>query len=365
MQLPDHGANPNTLFQRLGLALPKEVVDLSENVNALGQPAGAKKVWETLFSHIGSYPHMEGEPLRSELAAYLSIDQTYITLTNGAAEALMTIAQFVRGRKAVLLEPSFSEYKRTLLAQDIAVQSVVVDDICTYAVPFEKLCEQLTDNSVLYICNPNNPTGVCQTFETMRQLVHLTREKGALLVVDEAFIDFTDEASSVVHLVADNPHLIVLRSMTKMYGLAGVRLGYIVSQQTPTIAKLLPHWSVSYVALELGRFCLKQQEFVKESRRYSDTTRKKMRSFLQDRQCIVTESAVNFLTFKPPFDVKPFYRYLLKHGIVTRHTENFVGLDGKWLRIGMKEHEKLQLFMERWRQYENDLLHSPRGNRVE
>lgn len=365
MHLPDHGANPNSLFHQLGLEVPEEMIDLSENVNALGQPQGMEQVWTETFHQIGSYPHMQGEPFRSKLASHIHVKTNYVTLTNGAAEGLMAIAQLMRGRKAIVLEPSFSEYKRTLASQNIAIQSVIVEDICTYAIPFQKLEAILTNESVLYICNPNNPTGVCQTLEAMQQLVELTAQKGAKLVVDEAFIDFTNEASSVIHLVEQYPHLFVLRSMTKMYGLAGVRLGYVVSQQAVHVAQLLPHWSVSNVALGLGMFCLQQQSFVEKSRTYSDHMREKMRMFLLSRDCNVTNSAVNFLTFKPPFEVKPFYRYLLQYGIVTRHSENFIGLDGQWLRIGIKEQYKLQLFIERWRQYENDSLHSPRTDRVE
>ena len=365
MYLPDHGANPKALYERLGLTMPEQVIDLSENVNALGQPAGMKEVWQQLFTTLSAYPHMQAEPLRSELASGLSVDASHVVVTNGAAEGLMALAQLVKGREAILLEPSFSEYKRTLQQQGIEVLPLLVDDICSYQVPLERLAEMLHEKSVLYICNPNNPTGVCQSRKMMLQLVELTKKYGAWLIVDEAFIDFTNESSSVVDLVKSNPHLFVLRSMTKMYALASARLGYVVSQQATKLAQFLPHWSVSGVAIELGRFCLQQHDFVKQSKEFSDEQRLDLQHFLRARGCLVTDSSTNFLAFKPPFAVKPFYTYLLSHGIVTRHTENFLGLDGDWLRIGMKDALALAVFKERWQHYENDSLHSPRTNGME
>lgn len=365
MYLPDHGANPYTLYEQLNMKKPDRLIDLSENVNALGQPDGMEKVWQRLFSTIGAYPHMEGEPLRSELAQMHHVLREHVVVTNGAAEGLMAIAQLLKGREAIVLEPSFSEYKRTLRTHGVNVQSLIVDQICDYSIPFYQLEQLLTPNHALYICNPNNPTGVCQTADTMQRLIDLTKRKGALLIVDEAFMDFTEEASSVVGDVMKHPHLIVLRSMTKMYALAGVRLGYIVSQYAQDLAKLLPHWSVSGVAIELGRFCIQQKEFVAKSRMFSNQQRAMMRSFLIEKGATVSNSAVNFISFKPPFETAPFYRYLLERGVVTRHSENFLGLDGEWLRIGMKSEEALQALQEGWLQYENNILYSSRSNRVE
>lgn len=364
MSYPSHGANPSTLYQQLHIKQPLNVFDLSENVNALGTPVSLKETWTNAFDEISGYPHELAEPFRSEVAKKHNVSPEHFVVGNGAAELLMAIAQLFRGKNAIVMEPSFSEYKRTLHQQKIHIESIIVEDLCSYQLPIEKIKKAMLQADIFYLCNPNNPTGVCLNREIIQKCIEYGREANCAIVIDEAFMDFTDETNSVIDLVETYEHLFVLRSMTKMFGLAGVRLGYLISQQASAIRNVLPHWNVSQIAILLGCQCLKEDDFVIKSKQYSDHARKKIKTFLVNHHCTVTESAVNFITFQPPWPTEPFYLYLLKEGIVTRHTKNFVGLEGNWLRIGMKDETMLNKFMSGFLQYEN-IFNSTRSNRME
>ncbi|WP_332649576.1 pyridoxal phosphate-dependent aminotransferase [Lysinibacillus sp. 54212] len=357
MALPAHGANALALYRQLQLPMPEKIYDLSENVNVLGSPSSIKKLWPALLESVGSYPDMLAEPFRSKVASVHRVPNDFVVVGNGAAELLMAIAQFFREKHAIIVEPSFSEYKRTLLQQNVHVESIVVEDICLYKLPMQALKKAMDKGDVIYLCNPNNPTGVLTAREEIEELLAYGEKVGCAVVVDEAFMDWTDEKESVIDLTVRYANLFVLRSMTKMYALAGVRLGYLVSRHASNIYNYLPHWSVSGIAIAIGCQCLEESAFVQISGENSTKMRTAMSHFLMQHGCAVTASEANFLTFKLPmgWSVPEAYLYFLQHGIVLRHTENYIGLDGQWFRIGMKDEEAMNEFTKRFVEYENNL----------
>lgn len=336
MQLPAHGANAGALYKAMNLPMPQHVIDVSENVNSAGTPACVKEQWQRLFEMVSSYPNEQAEPFRSIAAKTHSVPANHLLVTNGAAEGLMVLAQRFSSQHVALLEPSFSEYRRTLIAQNCIVHEVVVEDVATYQIDEKKLAEQLAVVQACYICNPNNPTGVLFTKEWLEQLIK--DYPHCEFVIDEAFMDWTDEAESVITLTDAYPNLFVLRSMTKMYAIAGVRLGYVIGQRVRELVSYLPHWNVGGIAIEVGCLCLQETEFVEASRKASAALRIIMKRDLQQLGCDVSNSSANFLLFclPPHLQADDFFEQLLKRGIVLRHTENYVGLNGRWFRIAVK-----------------------------
>ncbi|WP_339216164.1 aminotransferase class I/II-fold pyridoxal phosphate-dependent enzyme [Solibacillus sp. FSL W8-0372] len=339
MQLPAHGANAAVLYKAMNLKMPDQVIDVSENVNHLGVPKLVEQQWPNLLEKITGYPDEQAEPFRSQAADVHEVAAQHVVVTNGAAEGLMALAQLFKGYEVALLQPSFSEYARTLKQQNCVIHSILADDIETYRFNEEILEKQLKDVHACYICNPNNPTGVLMKKNWIEQLVK--KYPHCNFVVDEAFMDWTDESESVIPLVNSYPNLFVVRSMTKMYALAGIRLGYVIGQQAEEIRHYLPHWNVSAIANEIGCLCLQDKDIVKESREKSSRLRSQMVVDLKLISCKVSNSAANFLLFQLPKQYNPddFFTYLLERGIVLRHTKNYVGLDGAWFRIAVKSEE--------------------------
>ncbi|MEO4052908.1 aminotransferase class I/II-fold pyridoxal phosphate-dependent enzyme [Solibacillus sp. CAU 1738] len=358
MQYPAHGANPATLYEKLGLAMPAQVIDLSENVNHFGYPQSFADIWPTLLEKIQYYPHEDAEPLRSKLAFLHKVKTEHIVIGNGAAELLMALSKLYANDKVAILHPSFSEYTRTLQQQNVQIISIIVDDIASYTLPMGEIKEAMRKARAIYFCNPNNPTGVVIQKEQLIEIISFGEQVNCDVIVDEAFMDWTDESHSVINLVETYGHIFVMRSMTKMFSMAGVRLGYCLSQQAATLKSNLPHWNVSGVAIELGLQALEEGVFCEKSRKYAQEMRERITQFLLDNGCIVTQSETNYIAFCLPkyLDATDFYLSLLKEGIVLRHTQNFIGMDGQWFRLALKDEWKMEQFKGKFLNYANNNL---------
>lgn len=352
-----HGANYEALYKQFQLDMPKKVYDLSENVNYLGVPEVIKNIWPQLISSISTYPHPEAEPLRTLLAQKHDVASEQIVVGNGAAELLTFFAHRFNGKKVIIVHPTFSEYEQTLKAAGAELIDIMIENVNDYELPIGLIKQSMNDASCIYFCNPNNPTGALIKRNLLEQLIQYGQEVGCEIVVDEAFMDWTDEANSVIPLVSEFEHVTVFRSMTKMYSIAGIRLGYLVgsSNLVQQLKRQLPHWNVNGLANELGQLCLQDDSFRTKSIEKSDAIKKEITHFLQQHDCTVLNSAANFLCFQlnDQEKTRDFYFYCLKQGVVLRHTENYKGLNGKWLRIGMKDTDAMNALkncIEKWYQ---------------
>lgn len=346
MQLPEHGANPLRLFDRLGMEVPDRVLDFSENVNPLGIPEGVRGIWPDLLSALPHYPDPEGEPFRSAAAAFHSVSGNQVLAGNGAAELFSVIAERYRDRKALLIHPTFSEYRATLLSKGATCIDLVTDP-ADPGFPVDRVLDRMADADVLYVCNPNNPTGVRIPEETIRRLADHGLRTGCELVIDEAFMDFAGESHSFIPDLADFPNTVVVRSMTKMYGIPGIRLGYMIGSADRIAAhrNAVPHWNVNGIASRVGTLCFDEEEFRIRTIRYCREERRQLAGFLKAAGCTVTESETNYISFLPEKSAG-LYRAMLRQGIVLRHSENFLGMDGAWFRVGIKEREKMKILKE-------------------
>lgn len=338
MSLPSHGANPHRLYEQLQIAMPPVIYDFSENVNPRGIPAEITNAWPSLIAKLSAYPDPLGEPFLTDIAAYHDVSKEALFVGNGAAEILMLLAERYRGKRAVILHPTFSEYEATLRAKEVFIHREMMDE--HLHIPMEKVKEAMTTADVIYICTPNNPTGILPSQEVLQTIIEHGRAVHCDVVLDEAFIDFVDERLSFIPKSMTETHVIIVRSMTKMFAIAGIRLGYVIAHPSiiEQIRSMAPHWNVNGLAAEIGTLCLQAQSFIEETKAEVAVERMKMQQFLQQYGCTVTDSVANFLCFrlKNPQNTRDFYEYLLHRGIVLRHTENYPGLNGEWLRIGIK-----------------------------
>ena len=350
MRLPEHGANPHALYTRLGLEVQEDVIDFSENVNPAGLPESVATMWPDLIKKLIVYPNPDAEPFLSAAAEFHSIDKASVFAGNGAAELLALLAERYRGGKAIVIHPTFSEYEATLTAKNVEIIRVVASEKKGFKLPLEEVLSEMASASVVYLCTPNNPTGIMPARSDLLEIVRRGAEVNCEIVLDEAFIDFIDESLSFIAELTNNPHVIVVRSMTKMYAIPGIRLGYVVAN--PTIIKEIkafaPHWNVNGIAAHIGAVCLTETDFRAQGILHSTHEREKMTKFLRKSHCEVIDGAANFISFTPGFgrDTQKLYRDMLKRGIVLRHSENFIGMDGKWLRIGMKKESEMNRLKE-------------------
>lgn len=350
MQLPEHGANPHRLYEKMGIPMPAILYDFSENVNPFGLPKKISEVWQSLLKEVSAYPDPHGEPFLSAASEFHNISKDHLLIGNGAAEILALLAERYRGRTALVVHPTFSEYEGTLTAKQVKIHRLIAKESAGFQLPVEAIQEAMHVADVLYLCTPNNPTGVLPSKATLTALLEHGKATQCDVVLDEAFIDFVDEDLSFMSKIKAYNHLIVVRSMTKMYAIPGIRLGYVAANKEviQEIKQFAPHWNVNGIAAAIGALCFHEQEFVEKTKLHSEHERRELTNFLTAHQCIVTESVANFITFKlsDTFKTKQLYEDLLKKGIVLRHTENFRGMNGNWLRVGMKTTEQMSRLRE-------------------
>lgn len=352
MSLPNHGANPHHVYRNLGLTPPERIIDFSENVNPFGPPESLQATWNNFQNSMRLYPDPVGEPFRTNVARYHDIQAESVFVGNGAAEVFSLLAERYRGKRAILVHPTFSEYEATLKVRHVEIVHVFMKNIITGELPVDELKKQMHLADVLYLCTPNNPTGTMPKRVVIEDLVEYGKLSNCEIVLDEAFIDFiSEEASFISNRLA--PHVIVVRSMTKMYAMPGLRLGYMAAAPhiVQEIQQLAPHWNVNGVAVEVGGLVIKEDAYRKKTIQHSVDMRLDISEFLTGYGCEVTQSQANFLLFKPKQQDPDFFHHVLRKGIVLRHTENFHGLNGQWYRIGMKTEEEMGILkkeLEAW-----------------
>lgn len=353
MQLPEHGANSKRLYASLNMTMPDRVLDFSENCNPVGPPSSVKDAWPQLFEKLAGYPDPDGQPFLSAAAAFHDVPESRVLVGNGAAELLSLIAGQYYGKRVVLIDPAFSEYRATLEVNGAQVEALQASEADGFRLPMREILAALPNADAIYLCTPNNPTGVMPSEDELSTIIDAAARNGADVVLDEAFIDFFDESRSFIGQAANYPNLTVVRSMTKMYAIPGIRLGYLVAdaERVRTLKRQAPHWHINGLAAEIGVLCLGESAYREQAITHAKTERLDMTRFLRSYGAEVLDSDANYLVMKPQQHTGQLYRDLLAQGFVLRHSENFRGMDGRWLRIGMKSSammDELRGAMDTW-----------------
>lgn len=348
--LPAHGANPSQLYAQLDMKQPDTLIDFSENTNPYGIPSFLTEDCEKYQTLIGVYPEPHSETLVQVLAKKHQVKKEHVLVGNGATECIYLLAHSFSRKKVLIVEPTFTEYKKALEQYDCQVDAFVLREEEEFQCAFDKLAKRAQDYDAVFICNPNNPTGVLYESDSFITFILKMNEQKKYVVIDEAFIDFVQNGTSMISYCRSFDYLIILRSLTKIFHLAGVRIGYLVSANPQTIAHIKQWqqpWSVNALAQQLALRCVDQSSFIHQIQEYIAQERVKMTAFLTTYHFPFIPSETNFLLIKAPLgqSTESLFYFLLKEGIVPRHTYNFETLQGEYLRIAIKrpkENERLK-----------------------
>ena len=327
-----HGAHGEAISRTLR-APDAGFLDFSQNINPLGAPPAALEAAQrALAEEAGRYPDLSYARLRAALGAYLGVDPENVVPTNGGAEALFLAARAVGGRGAALiLEPTFSEYAAAAGAAGMGV----VRRVCRRPeTGFRLDPEALTDLdgvAAVFLCNPNNPTGEALGRGEVLEIAARVREAGAVLILDEAFVDFVPEWS--VAGEADDS-LFVARSFTKFFAIPGLRLGCLVCQDAPRVQALQPSWPVNTVAAAAGIAAARDADFARRSVGEVERLRGELSAALGSLPGLeVFPGAANFLLVRGPVSLP---EKLARRGILVRGCEPFAGLGPGFFRVAVR-----------------------------
>lgn len=314
----------------------KKVIDFSANINPLGAPLRLKEFRES----IEHYPEPDSSSLKKLLAKIHSIKPDNIAIGNGSIELIYLLPRVLPIKKVVIPIPSFSEYE--FAARSCGFKPVFVKQ------SIETLKKRVSNNSLIFLCNPNNPTGKLFKPGQIKDLLAVCKRKSGYLVIDEAFIDFTPGANSFIKSASRVNNLIVLRSLTKIYALAGLRIGYLAANKN--IVKKLTAcqypWNVNSLALAAAKEALSNKTYLKKT----GALIKKEKKYLWDNLRLIKgveifESDANyFLCRLKRGTAAELKKKLLKRNILIRDCGNFRGLDKSYFRVAVRrrpENKKL------------------------
>ena len=352
--LKGHGGNINNICNTYGLN-PDEIIDFSASINPLGYPDSVHKVILERFNDILNYPDSECTNLRKTIAEKYHCNTTNVIIGNGSNELFYLIPRALKPKQGVILQPTFSEFKDALCNANVKIIEIINNS--------ESLKISLSDSKlksfkegVVFLCNPNNPTGQLVTKEEILEFAKDCPKR--LIIVDEAFMDFVEEEEkysvTIEALSLDN--LIVVRSLTKFYGFPGLRLGYLIACES-TINILLRYkepWTVNALAQIAGQVAINDKEFVLRTKSFMFLEK----SFLYEGLSRITglypfHPSANFILVKIGVDGKTssiIHDLLIKNNIVIRDCSNFVGLSDKYFRVAVRSREENQRLLSTLRE---------------
>ena len=341
-----HGGDVWQVAQEFGIPA-KQLLDFSANINPRGLPQRARLRLERDAANsqlLSLYPDPEARCLRQALSAKFEIPSDSIVIGPGAEALLAPILRSSGAKRAVVPVPAFSEYRRVCEQQQI-----------TYApIPREHLRErlQIGRGDVVILNNPHNPTGSMVEASEVLSILDQTRSAAATLLVDEAFIDYAPHAS-VVKTAAVEPGLVVLRSLTKLYGCPSLRVGYAVAppETAQQIASLLPTWAVTQLALNALTEAVADREYAEQSLQENELARERLAVSIRALGIAVPPSAANYLLLElsasMPCASELRIRMIEKHHILIRNCDSYEGMEpGRFVRVAVRSAADNQRLLE-------------------
>lgn len=300
------------------------LLEFSANVNP-EIPDGVEAVYESALSESRRYPDDSYRAFREAGADVVGCDPNQVVSTAGGLEAIrLAIATQIEPGDTVLVpKPSFSEYAREIKLQGGTPEFVSAKKLLT--------CD--TEAAAMAIvCNPNNPTGRAYDHENLQAFARQCRQTDTTLLVDEAFLSFTDRPS-----MAGTDGVIVARSLTKLYGLPGLRAGYAVGtgQDLDLLTTARRAWSVSVPAATVGTYCLGRASFAEQTRERVAKERERMRKALDSKFDTSPSGAPFLLLDVGDRSVEEIVEHCREQGIAIRDARTFRGLDSH-IRVAIR-----------------------------
>lgn len=349
----DHGGMIYDAARQLACR-PSEILDMSASINPLGLSSAVRAACLAALEQVHHYPDPVAHKLTQALANHYRVAPETVIAANGSTHLIHLLPAVFSGSRALIVAPAFSEYRHALVRHGWQASYHLLTAEDNFALDLERLLEQLTAErpQLLFLCNPANPSGTLHPPSLITKLVTACHTTGTLLVLDEAFMDFCgDKHSSVSTVVASNQG-IVLRSLTKFYALAGLRLGCALA--SPQLAEqlrcALPPWDVNTVAQFAGVAALADHQYAAETCELIDDERHLMTGTLSRLPGItVFPSTVNYLLMRlsPPVTAHQLQERLLKkHRILLRDCSNFTGLDQQYVRMAIRSRSENERLLE-------------------
>ena len=329
---------------------PENIIKLGSNENPMGPSPVAVEALKKNLKYIHQYPESNLETLKEEIANYSNVSPSNVIIGGDGADEIIDVlgkAFTEPGDEFIVPIPGYMYYEFTLKIQG-AVPVYAKWDVPTNSLDVDSVLDAITPQTrLIFLCTPNNPTG---GLIERADLVKIIENTDALVVVDEAYIEFSDDEN--VDLIDKYQNVLILRTFSKVLGLAGMRIGYGLSNPTTIeyMYRVKPVFSLTKLSEVAANATLKDKEYIKKSTELSLKSRDLLYNEMSKfDKLTVYESASNYILVdvrKTGLTAKELTQKLMKEGVIVRDCTSFKGLDEYWIRVSVGTIEEDERFIK-------------------
>jgi threonine-phosphate decarboxylase len=337
-----HGGDLD-IISRLYNIPKEEIISFSGNVNPLGVPNSVKEELRKCAELIGAYPDVDYVELKGAIAEYTGIDSKYILVGNGSTELITAFIKAAQAKRAVIVEPAYSEYKKALELTGSELISFPLKENEDFRLNVDRLIAAIDGGvDLLVMCNPNNPTGTGVSKADMKLILRHCLTTHTFVMVDETYVEFASREANIsaMSLVPEYANLGVIRSTSKFFGCAGLRLGYAATSDKELAEYIAAHkdpWSVNIFAERCGIVMFKDKTFIEQSIDNTAKERARVKSELDKIKALkVYDTQSSFFLLRimsEDITSHEVFTELIKSGLMIRDAADFPYLDSHYIRI--------------------------------
>jgi threonine-phosphate decarboxylase len=358
----EHGGNLYAAIRQKGSSMA-ELLDFSANINPLGIAESVRQAIGQSLEDIVHYPDVDAQELKQAISECYHVDQEWITVGNGAVETMYILCHMLKPRRVLVTAPTFSEYERAARACGAVIDYFDLQPDNGFKIDIPALISQLAGTDIVFIGNPNNPTGTLLIRRELEPLLAAAKKQGTIIVMDESFLDFlTDDSQHTCrHLVSSYDNLVVVHSLTKFYAIPGLRLGFALTN--PELTHILHNgkdpWNVNSLAQSAGIAALNDQKYRQVSKAFIHKTKEELYTGLLSLPGVTPFwPSVNFILINirgTGMTGEQMRRIMLAHNVLIRDCSNYRGLSPDYIRLAVKRPEQNQLLIKILRQVIGDV----------
>lgn len=316
-------------------------IDFSANINFFGIPESVKKAVRDSVDACIHYPDVECRELTKAIRKKDGIQNAEIFCGNGAADVIFALVLAKKPKKALIMAPGFQEYEQALMSVDCQVEYHMLYEEDDFKLTDTVLDKITNDTDMIFVCNPNNPTGHLVERELLLKILDKCEKTNTLLVVDECFNEFlaNPKENSILELTEKTRNLFILKAFTKIFAIPGLRLGYGITLDSELVKRMLlvsQPWRVSVPAQAAGVAACEEIEFVETTKTKIQAEKDKLLTAMKDLGIKTFGSNANYIFFKESEDL---WDKLLEKGFLLRDCSNYKGLKKGFYRIAVKSQE--------------------------
>jgi threonine-phosphate decarboxylase len=351
--LKGHGGNRIELARQLGCP-PQEIIDMSSNINPLGPPPGLIKYLKEQIDAVGKFPEVDSREITAQFANQSRIDPDRVLAGNGTTQFIYALPQALGISSALIAAPTYSDYADACRLNNVKTTFAIAEESRNFQPNLEEIKKYLGEVDSVFICNPNNPTGTLIPADDLRALCQAYPD--TIFIVDESYLSFIPGAEDKSIRRQDLDNLLVLISISKIFAIPGLRIGFVVSspQRTKQLKRFLQPWSVNSLAqMATGYLMIRKDEvnaFIEKTNQLIISERNRFAAELEDiPDIILYPSAANFFVarLQNHLYAAEVCSRLAEHKILVRNCDNFYGLSNRHIRISLKLPEQNRMLLQR------------------